>query len=461
MIAEWRKVALCFLIALAAALAPARADDGPDADKLQQAVVHVWAYGGTDEVKLDLRAGSGFIISQDGYIVTNYHVVSKATKIAVILQGEAEPQSDSAEELDALFRGHPAKVILASQARDLAILRISPVSIDPLTISTANLSKNTAVYSIGYPGVADDLFKAPTANPTVTNGVIGRTYSARLADSDEDETLPVIQHNAPINHGNSGGPLLDSCGRVIGVNTWGNFDQLMSGGDGAYIKTAAGVYYASRADNLVALLHAGNIPAIVSGDECRVSAIQQFLQRGLMDGGVMLLMLSLLLVGIMAFRRPRRIVLDTVNRTADALSRRVSGNGAPRRPARDGFAAAMQGTKRNDNRKGANFEKLHFAGRGDAERYSFDITRNLLQRTKNGAVIVRLHSGVDVLIENDEISRRHARVFFDGGQVVIEDLKSLNGTQADGIRLLQDLPAPLKPGSVVRLGPFAFDVKFE
>jgi pSer/pThr/pTyr-binding forkhead associated (FHA) protein len=44
---------------------------------------------------------------------------------------------------------------------------------------------------------------------------------------------------------------------------------------------------------------------------------------------------------------------------------------------------------------------------------------------------------------------------------VIEDLKSLNGTQADGVRLLQDLPAPLKQGSVVRLGPLVFDVKFE
>jgi hypothetical protein len=444
---ERRRALACAAAVLAVLLLPSVAGADPGMESLQQAVVHIW-------VRLPdgqhIVTGSGFVVSKDGYIVTNDHVIDNEQLIVVLLQGEDEPHT--AADYDNFFRtGRVAKVISRSPGRDLAVIKVDQLSVTPLTISNAMLEKNMPVYAIGYPGAAEKVFKSPTADPTVTNGVIGRLYTAPLTDSDDAESIPLIQHNAPINHGNSGGPLLDDCGRVIGINTWGNFDHLDSGGA---LETSAGVYYASRSLNLIPFLQANNVPASVTSDVCKISLFQRIMQRGLMDGGVAVLLLAMLAGMALLFRRPRKIILETVNRTAEAVSRRVSGK------PQNGGAAAMETRKHPSPAKGS-FEKLRFTGRHEAAPYSFEVTRSLLQRSRNGAIVGRLHSGVDVLVENDEVSRRHARIYLDGDRVVIEDLGSLNGTQADGVRLPQEMPAPLKPGSVVRLGPLAFDVKFE
>lgn len=448
---DWKMAIAGLLGALAMSLMPARADDA-DTDILQQAVVQVLVLPTTG----GMITGSGFIVSKDGYIVTNQHVIANEKFITVLLPGEAVPGTP--EDLVKLFvRGHVAQLLYYSKTRDLAVLKIGPLNATPLTVSDATVSKNTPVTAIGYPGAADDIFRSPTVDPTVTSGVVGRTYSAPLTDSGDAETIPVIQHSAEINHGNSGGPLFDSCGHVIGVNTWGNSDRLMSGDDGkVYLRTASGVYYANSSLNLISFLRANNIPVTVTSEVCRVSPLEALMQRGLLDGGVAVLLFLLLGTAAFAFRRPRKIVLESVNRAADAVSRRVGGK---RRAAAS--TSNGQETRKRPTPGGGPPQKVRFVGRHDAAPYSFEITRNMLQRSRSGVVIGRMHGGVDILIENDEFSRRHARVYLDGDLVLIEDIGSLNGTQADGIRLVPDLPAPLKSGSVVRLGPLVFDVKFE
>ncbi len=139
--------------------------------------------------------GSGFVISTDGFIVTNHHVVEGAQKIEVNL-----PDGSS----------QPAKLIGQDPATDLAVVQVNAHNLK--TVSFGNSDK----LQVGQLAIA-------IGNPfgfqySVTAGVVSalnrtlRSESGRLIDD-------VIQTDAALNPGNSGGPLLDSHGTVIGVNT--------------------------------------------------------------------------------------------------------------------------------------------------------------------------------------------------------------------------------------------------
>jgi hypothetical protein len=449
---------LCVAVALTVCVMPARAEnEGPDTETLQQAVVNVWAAGQPDaQGHSQLSWGSGFVVSRDGYIVTNWHVVNGAKYLSVLLPGEAEPRSNDMGDIRNLFlKGRVARVLFSSQARDLAVIRVETPLNAALTISDAPLAKNTRVYAIGYPGAAEDLFKAPTADPTVTSGVVGRTYSAPLEGGSTQESIPVIQHSATINHGNSGGPLIDDCGRVVGVNTWGDSDRLKQNESGQiYLETASGVYYASNASNLVPFLRSNNIPMDVASDACSPGMVRNTLEYGLIGT---LLAAVLLLGAAMAFRKPRVVVMEAVNRSAEAVSRRISRRTVDERAGPDRHAPPRpEATARIS--PGA-FRKLSFRGRSGAARCSFEITRNMLQRTHSGVVLGRLENGVDIRIDYAEISRRHARVFLSGAQLMIEDLGAMNGTTVDGKKLAPNAPVAIADNAVVTMGPLVFDVR--
>ena len=145
-------------------------------------------------------AGSGFVIDPKGYILTNYHVVADAEKIEVLL-GDQHAQSR-----------YPAKFIGADQRNDVALIKIDPKGAQlaalPLGDSSA-LEVGQKVLAIGNPFGFQS---------TLTTGVVsalGRTVQTGQNTFIED----AIQTDASINRGNSGGPLLDTRGQVIGINS--------------------------------------------------------------------------------------------------------------------------------------------------------------------------------------------------------------------------------------------------
>jgi 2-alkenal reductase len=145
-------------------------------------------------------SGSGFVISADGYIVTNNHVVDEADRVDVIFS-------------DGTFE--QARVVGADRYSDLALLKVERTSLSFVELADSDQVKvGQRVIAIGNPFGLQG---------TMTLGIVsakGRTLPEAAPDGSSSFSNPdIIQTDAAINPGNSGGPLLDTHGRVVGVNS--------------------------------------------------------------------------------------------------------------------------------------------------------------------------------------------------------------------------------------------------
>ncbi|MEO0161905.1 MAG: trypsin-like peptidase domain-containing protein, partial [candidate division WOR-3 bacterium] len=146
--------------------------------------------------------GSGVIISPDGYILTNEHVVTNATEINVTLP-------------DA--RQFKAQIIAADRALDLALLKIEGKNLPYAELGDSDdLMIGEWVIALGNPFG----FLLEDTRPTVTVGVISALNRAIKSTREERIYKDMIQTDAAINPGNSGGPLVNILGQVIGINTF-------------------------------------------------------------------------------------------------------------------------------------------------------------------------------------------------------------------------------------------------
>ena len=195
--------------------------------------------------------GSGFFIN-DQYLITNYHVVSEyivrgsGTDVELSVEGtkvrgyaELRVYYDSSYFVQAALVG-------VDEARDLALLKLA----DPTTERTPLALKiptddmvGTSIYAVGFPGLADNWYSRATetwgrSNATVTSGTISRLFVQGGSGQQN------IQTDCEIKPGNSGGPVVDEAGNVIGIATW-----LVETGD------AERIYYAVNVTHVIDLLN--------------------------------------------------------------------------------------------------------------------------------------------------------------------------------------------------------------
>jgi S1-C subfamily serine protease len=173
-------------------------------------------------------AGSGFVLSDDGYVVTNNHVVDGAEEITVTFD---DGSSETAE------------LVGADPRSDLAVLHVDRTDLIPLALGDSDAIR------VGDPVVAIGNALDLGAEPTVTGGLVS-AKDRSITEPNGSVLVDLIQTDAAISPGNSGGPLLDMTGHVVGINT-------AVAGQGQNIGFAIAI---NRAQVLIDQLRQGDVP---------------------------------------------------------------------------------------------------------------------------------------------------------------------------------------------------------
>ncbi|MEQ8841600.1 MAG: trypsin-like peptidase domain-containing protein [Acidimicrobiales bacterium] len=173
-------------------------------DDVDSAVVRIETTGGIldpDAFDFDTPfagSGSGFFISRDGLLVTNNHVVVGAATVEVHVAGEASPRN--------------GRVVAASECSDLAVVEVGGADVPFLDWASRSAEVPDDIFAVGFPLGDPEV--------TVTEGVVSKARAA--GESDFASVDNAIEHTAFTTPGNSGGPIVDPGGRVVGVNYAGN-----------------------------------------------------------------------------------------------------------------------------------------------------------------------------------------------------------------------------------------------
>jgi len=436
------------LIALGAAMfaaAPAARAEF-NIDKVKDSVVRIFVQR-TRDGRTRRWSGSGFVINDQGHVVTNHHVVNGSEKIEV-------PDGTWDRML-------VAEVIWSSANVDLAIIKVKGLKRPHVALAVPQPKRGSAVWAVGYPGPGDSMVRRAEGRPslvaTVTAGVVGKIFVGGHT-KDRKTFRRMIQHSAETNAGNSGGPLFNGCHEVIGIHTYGKRTILeivkdkRTGKDVAVGRTAHGIFNGSHVsvliENLkaqkVAYTPAGELCSIVSASRSLPFMIYVYIAAASLLGGL----------GVMlALRRPRERIVRVVETYSDMI-RRKRGELAvatPPPPRHAGRAAASANTA---------VPGWRFAGfASDGRAIEFVIKEGDLARASEGIVLGRQEALVHHVVPDPSVSRRHARIVAMGQGIAIIDLGSTHGSRVSGRKLVpQSAPTAIEDGARVILGGVNFKV---
>ena len=184
-------------------------------------------------------SGSGIVLSSDGFIVTNYHVIEGASKIAVTFYGEKQKSV--------------ARVVGYSERDDIAVIKVEAEDLSPAVFAnSADCRVGDKVYAVGAPEGADFGW-------TITSGIISaplRELKIYASDYVLEKKMYVLQTDAPVNPGNSGGPLINSRGEVVGIVT---MKRSNSAGLGFALPSSTSL------ELIEAIIETGSADSVISG----------------------------------------------------------------------------------------------------------------------------------------------------------------------------------------------------
>jgi serine protease Do len=238
-------LAALLLLVLPSAVRP----DPADIAAAARGVVRVVIMGTDGDTVFPVSHGSGFAVSPTR-IVTNAHVIREAREDDSLRIAIVPPDGDSADY---------ARIVAVSEAKDLAVLETTgKLRLPPLTLAGGAAGDGEEVTAVGYPMNVDraqgldiaDLFRPQP--PVKSRGFLSGSRPSRDIDT--------LLHTAAIARGNSGGPLLDPCGRVVGVNSFGTVSD--EGGDAEFS-------FAVSRKELAPFLRGAGVQPPVNASPCR------------------------------------------------------------------------------------------------------------------------------------------------------------------------------------------------
>jgi hypothetical protein len=199
-----------FLLFLAPAFVGPAFADATDISAASRSVVRVVVFSSAQGQQNIVSIGSGVAVARDK-IVTNAHVVEMANgddSVQIIIVPSDGTQS---------FR---AVVVASAPSKDLALLQLKSGSLVPASLFAGAIADGADVFAIGYPASVDIALEQSETDvlrpqqPVKTRGTVSSGRTSKAVES--------VLHTAPIAPGNSGGPIVDACGRVLGINSFGS-----------------------------------------------------------------------------------------------------------------------------------------------------------------------------------------------------------------------------------------------
>lgn len=421
---------------------------------------------------LGTYTGSGFVLNDDGYVATNWHVVVKNEYYPE--QGRDGRLVIGADTFDKIYVGQSGaysmveEVVWRDSDLDLAVLKLDKPLGTPAVLARVEPDRDGGVVAVGYPANSDKLAYADRADglreylermfsldSVISRGNLQTVHEDRTWWGDtlpEPLPLKIIGHGAIINKGNSGGPLFDSCGRVIGVNTQKPSTEgrvIVEGGKATVqMSSNEGVYLASHAIELINVLEDLRIPFQAGSNACVLRPPGPVLDPSVIG----LAFASLLSLGIAVFALMRQPVRQAISSGMTGLVGRPGGlnrspeqrrGGHDRRPR----SAAASGA-------GVVLDSMDSSGR----LVRLEVPKAEADRSADGFVIGRVAELCHANLDDPMVSKRQARIFWQDGAVTIEDLNSTNTTLVNGEELQPFTPHKLRNGDILLLGALEYAV---
>lgn len=385
-----------------------------------------------------IGAGSGFIVATGKHVVTNLHVVSCADE-----GGKVGVMSASGEFVQ-------AKVEWKSKAKDLAILGVEKnLGGQPVTFATRNtMDERDKVIVAGYPGAARRS-ERDFGRVSFAEGIISKfTELDSPLDSPggniQGGTIRHIQITAPVNPGNSGGPLFNDSGQVVGINVQKSLTAVLvvdpsapQGVRQERVPLGEGVAWAILSDELLVEMERLHLPFTATRSKPNAFAAEFAKQPILFSSIALAMFLAVISIGLLLTHRGRIAIKETVARGRDFATRHV------RPPAKPRTNPVL---------------------RGISGPYA-----NAIMPMDDKPIAIGRDAKLCQLVmppDATDIGRRHCTVRWDRatGTFLLEDCWTTNGTfLGNGETIKPDKPKHIKPGDQFYLAnrQYQFEVALE
>lgn len=402
--------------------------------------------------------GTGFFVGKTGenpqYLVTNYHVISD-----YIEYGSGELFSGTVDNMQVQGRSkirvyydsadyEEAYLVSGDESKDIAILKLGAATSKRKPISLCSPTDElvgSTVFAVGYPGLADNVIAGSTTSwgiedASVNKGTVNRIFTT------EGTGRVNLQIDCTIRHGNSGGPLLNGNGAVVGVNTWG-----VTGSDGD-----ADMYYAVSIDEAILLLNQSGVEYTMAGENDGteiggtagedINSINSIAQpvpaptgtnTGLIVAVVVMAVIIVVGAGIVVF------IIIRKNKAKSQQGNAAAANASRQQPSPQSVSG-QSAPAGHHGQSGSRVQVVAVGGYMNGRIYPVGAHEIVFGR--DAAATVRFPA------DAKGVSRQHCRLFWQNGTLMLMDSGSSYGTYTQEGKLQPMHPVAVKSGDVFYIG---------
>jgi hypothetical protein len=441
------KFSICFL-----ALAFAGVCHAFDLEGIKPSVVRLIVFVDKDG---KYCTGTGFVVSSSGndsLVATNCHVVSECFQNDSIFV--ARKNGDAVE-------AYTGVVQWQDPARDLAVIKVQNLNAPKLKIHRVGPKQGDDVYALGFPGVADDPISEEAfinavvnsnsnrvddpsgqaskfVEPTLSKASVRRIVKGSWNPLETTQEFDIIEHDVNISPGNSGGPLLNECGQVVGVNTMLNLDDLGI------------VRMSSHSSELISALENLGIRYKATSTPCTAASLAGQSVNSLWMPILAILAAAGVAVALfVALKKPtliRETYTQFLRRSTPPPLSPAALPPAPSTPPQVPHSSSQRAwVLEGENPEAEGSRKVRI-----------EVPSSMIGK---GKLIVGRKTGmVHFPIKNSSISSQHATLLLDESGLYIEDRNSSNGTKINGRKLSPFKPVKLTHGDTLGLGEIIIKV---